>query len=239
MKIIIVEDDPVIAADLETIITDAGFSVIGINHDPITAKKDIEIKKPDLVLLDINLNHELDGIDLATLIHQSAISYMFITAFTDQQTLNRLKGLNPLGYVIKPFNEKDIVVALTLAKNQMHSDLPVSVVNDKLKSKEDFIFVKTKNNSTVKINFNDVLFLEAYDNYSFIHTAKEKHLVNYTLKELEHKINETGFARVHRSYIVNVIHVEAIKDGDLIIKNHVIPIGKSYKDDVNKRFPVL
>ena len=234
-RIFIVEDDPIIATDLEGILLDLGYEICGISHQPFDAKKKIELLSPDLLLLDINLNSDIDGIELATLVKNHNIGIIFISAFTDKHTVERVKQIQPLGYIIKPFNEKDIEITLELAFNNLHKESP-DIKND---TGNEYIFVKTKNNLSVKINFGDILLLEAYDNYSFIHTMHEKLIVSYTLKDLEQRINFPSLLRVHRSFIVNCNKVEALQHNTLIIGKHEVPIGKSYRDDVIKFFPTL
>ena len=232
-RIFILEDDPVIASDLEVTLVELGYSVCGISYQPFEAKKKIEQLLPDLILLDINLNCDIDGIDLATLIQNTGIGIVFISAFTDKQTIDRAKMVRPLGYIIKPFNEKDIEITLELVFSNSKA------VMEKPITSESFIFVKTKNNLSVKINFDDILFIEAFDNYSFIHIQNEKIIVSYTLKEMEQKIKSQDLIRVHRSFIVNNRKVEAIQYNNLIIGEHEIPIGKSYKEEIIKLFPTI
>ncbi len=236
-RIFIVEDDPIIASDLEGILTDLGYSICGIAHQPFEAKKKIEHEKPDLLLLDINLNSEIDGIDLATLIKNSGIPIIFISAFTDKTTLDRVKEIRPLGYIIKPFNEKEIGITIDLAFNTLSQKenftSPNSVISD------GSIFIRTGNNNSVKLRFEDILVMEACDNYAFIHTTSERLMVSFTLKDLEQKISAPFLLRVHRSFIVNTNRVEAIRNAALIIGKHEIPIGKSYKEEVLKLFPML
>lgn len=234
-RIFIVEDDQIIASDLEGILTDLGYEVCGISHQPFEAKKKIELLIPDLLLLDINLNSEIDGIDLATLIKNLNIGIIFISAFTDKKTVDRVKQIQPLGYIIKPFNEKEIAITIELAFNNVQK----IENNNKQEVESGFVFVKTKNNLSVKINFDNILVIEAYDNYSFIHTVQEKLIVSYTLKDLEQRIQSPFLVRVHRTYIVNIKKVEAIHLNALIIGKHEIPIGKSYRDEVIKYFPTL
>ncbi|MBI5541331.1 MAG: response regulator transcription factor [Bacteroidia bacterium] len=234
-RIFIVEDDPIIASDLEGILIDLGYEVCGISHQPFDAKKKIEQLIPDLLLLDINLNSEIDGIDLATLIKNLNIGIIFISAFTDKSTIDRVKQIQPLGYIIKPFNEKEIAITLELAFNNVQK----AEIDNKLEVETGFVFVKTKNNLSIKINFEDILVAEAYDNYSFIHTVHEKLIVSYTLKDLEQRIQSPFLVRVHRTYIVNIKKVEAIHLNALIIGKHEIPIGKSYREAVLKYFPTL
>lgn len=234
-RIFIVEDDPVIASDLEGILTDLDYEVCGISYQPFEAKKKIESLLPDLLLLDINLNSEIDGIDLAVLVKNLNTGIVFISAFADKKTVDRVKDIQPLGYIIKPFNEKEIEVTLELAFNSLQKNK----INISPESEAEFVFVKTKNNLSVKINFEDIIMMEAYDNYSFIYTIHGKQIVNFTLKELEQRIHSPFFLRVHRSFIVNCKKVEAIHYNSLIIGKHEIPVGKSYRDEVLKFFPAL
>lgn len=233
-RIYIVEDDPIIADELSSIITDLGYEVCGISYQPFEARKQIEALQPELLLLDINLNNEIDGIDLATLVKNAAAGIVFISAFTDKQTLERVKHIQPLGYIIKPFNDKDVEIALGLAVNAIRL-----VEKPQPESKNDHIFVKTKNNTSIKVGYNEICFLEAYDTYAYIHTMSDKFLVSFTLKELETRINSPGLMRVHRSYIVNCSKVEAIQNNALMIGKNEIPIGKSYRHEVLKHFPAL
>lgn len=233
-RLFILEDDPIVASDLEATLLDLNYTVCGVSHQPFDAKKKIEQLLPDLILLDINLNSDIDGIDLATLIQNLGIGFIFISAFTDKKTIDRVKALNPLGYIIKPFSEKDIEITLELAFLKKSTE-----GKSENSPNETHIYVKTKNNLSVKINFDAILYIEAYDNYSFIYTLTEKLIVSYTLKELEQKIKCPHLIRVHRSFIINNQKVEALQYNNLIINKHEIPIGKSYKDAVVKLFPTL
>jgi DNA-binding LytR/AlgR family response regulator len=239
-RIFIVEDDPIIASDLEGILSDLGYVICGISHQPFEAKKKIEAEKPDLLLLDINLNSEIDGIDLATLIKNSGLGIIFISAFTDKATLERVKEIHPLGYIIKPFNEKEIAITIDLAFDSIDKkNKSVESVKSSADISDGSIFIRTGNNNSVKLRFEDILVMEAYDNYAFIHTLTERLMVNFTLKDLEQKISTPFLLRVHRSFIVNTKKVEAIRNAALIIGKHEIPIGKSYKEEVLKVFPML
>lgn len=235
-KIFIVEDDPIIASDLAGILEDLGYRVCGIAHEPFEARKKIESEKPDLLLMDVNLGSSIDGIDLATLVKRQGTGIIFITAFTDKTTRDRIKTLNPLAYIIKPFDEKDIEVAIDLAMHKLSEEISSPQVNT---SSPDSIFVKTGSGVSRKIIFNDVIMIEAYDNYSFIYSGNEKIMVSLTLKDLEQKFTAPDFLRTHRSYIINVSKVDAIRNGALILGTHEVPIGKSYKEEVLRHFPTL
>lgn len=235
-KIFIVEDDPIIASDLAGILEDLGYKVCGMAHEPFEARKKIESEKPDLLLMDVNLGSSIDGIDLATLVSNSGAGIIFITAFTDKTTRDRVKALNPLAYIIKPFDEKDIEVAIDLAMHKLSGSAASQSTDTTL---PESIFIKTGSGTSRRIVLSDIQIIEAYDNYSFIHIGSEKIMVSQTLKELEQKIVAPYLLRVHRSYVVNTAKVDSIKNGALVIGAHEVPIGKSYKDDVLKHFPSL
>lgn len=235
-KIYIVEDDPIIASDLKAILADLGYFVCGVSHQPFEAKRKIEAERPELILMDVNLNSEIDGIDLATLVKSFGGGIVFITAFTDKTTRDRVKPLHPLGYIIKPFDEKEIEVAIDLAMDRLvnpENETPAPA------DTEGTIFVRTGNNTSRKLHLQEILYMEACDNYAFIHTENERIMVSFTLKDLDQKIRAPFLVRVHRSFIVNTNRVEGIRNNALLVGKQEIPIGKSYKEEILRLFPTL
>ncbi len=95
------------------------------------------------------------------------------------------------------------------------------------------IFIK-KNSSLVRIKYNDILWVEALENYVVINTTTEKFTIHFTMKSIENQLPTVRFKRVHRSFIVNVSRITSIEDNSVIIKlndsKKVIPIGKSYRE---------
>lgn len=115
-KILIVEDEPLIAEDLSMILGKAGFKVIGIANDGNRALDLLHSQSPDLVLLDIALNSSMSGIDVAEVINEKYdLPFIFITSFSDKHTLERAKDVYPHGYIVKPFKKKDILANIEIA----------------------------------------------------------------------------------------------------------------------------
>ncbi len=115
-KILIVEDEPIIAEDLSLILSKAGYHVIGIANDGVRALDLLHAQSPDLALLDIALDSEISGIDIAKVINDKhAIPFIFITSFSDKQTLEQVKDVYPDGYIVKPFKKKDILANIEIA----------------------------------------------------------------------------------------------------------------------------
>ncbi len=120
IKILIVEDEPLICEDLASILTKEGYLVIGQAYDGITALDMIHNRKPEIVLLDISLDHLMSGLDIAKIINEKyGIPFIFITSYSDKQTLDQAKNLLPEGYIVKPFKKKDILATLEIVAHRV------------------------------------------------------------------------------------------------------------------------
>ncbi len=115
-KILIVEDEFIVANDLKIMLTKAGYQVTGIASSVVQARKSIAEKKPDWVLLDIMLKGDLTGIDLAWELREINLPFLYISANTNQSTLEAVKETQPYGFMVKPFRERDLIVMLDIAK---------------------------------------------------------------------------------------------------------------------------
>ncbi|MCX6290883.1 MAG: response regulator [Bacteroidetes bacterium] len=371
LKIMIVEDEIIVAKDIQHILKKLGYEAFDPYSNGKKALDSIEKLNPDLILLDINLKgSDLDGIQVAEQIHQNyEIPFIFLTAFSDKNTLERAKLTEPYGYIIKPFEEDDIRTAIEIAHYKYTKDLeiqnkgnrfataldsldvaviitdanekiifmnrmaetltgslkqevlgkdiglamkncnqatrdaiktlahtvvgtvqkkendselaisngvsehkvsvntfPILTVNNKINGcafvltspgKKDTVsetsadknlfnfleniyannsfFVK-KDSRFVKVNFQDILWIEALDNYVIIKTSsKEQFILHSSMKDIEVKLPQLNFARVHRSYIVQLEKISALEENACIIDGNRIPIGKSYKDNLMSR----
>lgn len=115
-KILIIEDEPLIARDLKRICTKLGYVVAGIAYHSDQALDMLSCRKYDLVLLDISLSGSLSGIDIGKLIHENRkVPFIYVTSFADRTTLSLAKANFPSGYVVKPFEEKDIFTSIEVA----------------------------------------------------------------------------------------------------------------------------
>jgi DNA-binding NtrC family response regulator len=115
-KILIVEDEFIVANDLKIMLIRAGYQVTGIASSVVQARKLIESNKPDWVLLDIMLKGDLTGIDLAWELIPMGLPFLYISANTNQTTLEAVKETQPYGFMVKPFRERDLMVMLDIAR---------------------------------------------------------------------------------------------------------------------------
>jgi DNA-binding NarL/FixJ family response regulator len=116
IRALIVEDEPLIAENIAAHLLNNGFVVSGTAYDDEEARKQITMNTPDVVLMDINLGSDEDGIDLANFIHKNFdIPILFLTSYADKETINRAKEVEPSAYILKPFTERSLLSSLEIA----------------------------------------------------------------------------------------------------------------------------
>ena len=115
IKILIVEDEPLIAEDISGFLFAEGFTHITVVYDPQSAIEELEKDNADILLLDVNLNAELSGIDLAKNVNNDYhLPFVYITSYSDTPTIREVKATHPVGYILKPFKGKEIAAILEI-----------------------------------------------------------------------------------------------------------------------------
>ena len=122
-KVLIVEDEKVVALDLKRRLSKLGYSVIGTASN---ADKVIELLKeslPDVILMDIHIQGDKDGIELAEIINANySLPIIYLTAYSEEATLDRARSTRPYGYLLKPFSERELHVAIQVSMERFESD---------------------------------------------------------------------------------------------------------------------
>jgi two-component system response regulator HydG len=134
IKILIVEDEFIVANDLRIMLKKAGYMVTGIAPSTDDARRLIRLREPDWVLIDIILKGTESGIDLAGELHKQKIPFLFISANTNQATLEQAKATEPYGFLVKPFRERDLFVMLDIARYRYDLDQGKLLANTPLGS---------------------------------------------------------------------------------------------------------
>ncbi len=123
INVLIVEDEPIIASDIEMTLKNDDYSIAGIAHSSTKAIDLLHRTSPDIVLLDIAIQGDKDGIEIAHLINEKyKLPIIYITSFSDRETLERAKSTLPYGYIVKPFKDRDIISAIEMAVYRFASD---------------------------------------------------------------------------------------------------------------------
>ena len=234
-KILVVEDNIITAKHISNSLINFGYVVTGQVNSIEGVKKNIINSTPDLVILDINLGREIDGIQIAEMLEKEfGIAFIFLTSYNDEKTINRILKLRPLGYIIKPFNPKDLKYVIEIALFKINSNLanhtkkPIEIDASNL---DEFLFVKNGKNID-RIPICNIEFIHADGRYTYIHCEKEKKISNTPLKLLREKLSKSHFVQIHKSYIVNLTKVDTITYSYLLIRDIEIPISKNFKGDL-------
>jgi DNA-binding LytR/AlgR family response regulator len=241
-KILIVEDEAIVAKDISVCLEKIGYEVLASFSKGEKALTYLEENTPDLVLMDIMLAGNISGIDASARIKKDYdIPVVFLTAYADEKTIERAKITEPYGYVIKPFKEIDLRTSIEMAlyKFKKEKEKFAGVESSSFKNSpisSEYIYVKY-NSKLVKVQNSNIIFVEALKDYVIIHTEKERFTIHSTMKDIEKKLPEKTFMRVHRSFILNLNKINSIDSSIVIIENSdkKIPIGGSYRESLFKR----
>jgi two-component system, cell cycle sensor histidine kinase and response regulator CckA len=115
-SVLVVEDESIVALDIQNRLTSLGLDVVGLARDAQNAIRLAREKRPDLILMDIQIAGEMDGIETAALINEQLnIPSVFLTAFSDRKSLDRAKKAHGYGYLLKPFQERELLIAIEMA----------------------------------------------------------------------------------------------------------------------------
>ncbi len=242
IKILIVEDEMIIGAKISMQLVNLGYEVTGILSRGEEVATHVLENRPDIVLLDINLKGSIDGIETATQLQKvTATPVIYLTANADEATFNRAKPTKPYAFISKPFKQLDLqrAIELTISRigetgGQLATDnpeQPAFILDDR-------IFVRHKE-KMIKIMLTDILYIEADRNYSHLFTKEKDYVLAITLKTIEEKLPSKLFLRVHRSFVINVTHVEEVTEGQVKIVQHAIPLGAGMREMLLKSMRTL
>ncbi|NQX91718.1 MAG: response regulator transcription factor [Flavobacteriales bacterium] len=222
-KIYIVEDEPLIAMTITTVLRKMGFIIIAEPASSVKeAKEGIASTQPDLVMVDIQLEGQEDGTALAKYLELMGIPYMYLTSQTDPLTLAKVKETSPLNYLVKPFTESGLKTSIEVT---WHNFLKLQA--------NDLVFYSDQSQHVVRQQ--DVLYLKAFDNYCYLYTKKQRHLIPKTLKHMWEQLDERLFAKCHRSYVINLQHIQSMEGDELVVQGTRIPVSRSQKQEIKQR----
>lgn len=242
VRILIAEDDWIIAKEISLTLQDLGFEVIGTFDTGEELLQKLPTLKPDLILLDIDLAGTMTGIDIAEKLKPQGIPFIFLTAMADIQTIEKAKQTEPYAYLVKPVRAESLLSTIEISLYNFHrqksNSQVVTATSTNAFSIDESIFVKAKKRLE-KIKIADILWIEAEDIYAIIVTKTGKFILSQPLKNIEERLPAQYFMRVHRSFIVQLDKIQAIEENDLIIEGKHIAIGKTFKDKLMNRLAFL
>lgn len=241
IKVLIVEDEELYADKMEMQLDKLGYEHLATVDNSEAAFAILEKETPDLILMDVNIEGEYDGIELADKIHQTQnIPILFITSLEDEMTFRRAKRTNPIGFLAKPFNEIQLRRTVELIINQLDNKTKKTDHSESTIFKNDHFFIKN-NQQLEKVFFNDIVYLEADGRYTKVITKTKKYLLRSSLQDLITRLGKTQFAPTHRSYAVNlklVTNVDLFEYMVYLGAFHV-PLSKRGKEDFLKLLEIV
>jgi len=240
IRILIVEDEFIIARNLQVILEDLGYEPyepVGSKLEAFAALAELEI---DLVILDINLAGKQEGIEIGKHINEKLhIPFIYLTSNSDKATIDLARNTHPKTYLIKPFSSEDIYAAIEMAVDKINNQPPLQLAPiHGLAEPSPFLlnsfFIKV-GSKYVKVKIEDITHINADGKMVEVNThAKQKLHVKMSLEQMQNQLYKFGFVRVQRSFLVNINHVSAINNETIYIEQEAIPIGRQYKDELMK-----
>lgn len=242
VKVIILEDEVLVARDLRNRLTHLGYDIVGVYHSYTEAKAQLSGSIDfDLMLIDIELDGELSGISIARKLQETGERpFIFLTSHAEPEIVKEAQSTGPSAYLIKPFRDQEVQIAIDLAVSNFalkeapevnSEDSDSYLINDSFFIKKKFRYDKVK--------VEDILFAEAQRNYTLIKTKVETYLLSLTLKTVINRLTYPYFVQSHRSYLLNLKHITGFEGNRVFIDDNEIPVGKNYRQALFNRFRTL
>lgn len=226
VKIGVVEDEMIIAASIVSTLKKLNYLVPTPASSYFEALEMIEKEQPHLLLLDINLGGQKDGIDVAEFVranHQLPI--IFLTANSDTKTVQRAKTVNPNAYLLKPFTKDDLFASIEIAISNFYENADRNSKKENLLVKSGYDFVNIK--------IEEIIFIQSNDNYVSIQLIDAKPLiVRSTLSEMLEKLPGNEFTRINRSAIINHFFIKKIETDQIMVADTKFTIAVKSRQEL-------
>ena len=228
MKIncIIIDDEPLARKGLKEYVQDIDFLELAGEFDtPLKATELLMTQPIQLMLLDIQMP-KITGLDFLKSLGNPPLTIL-TTAYPEYA----LQGyeLNVVDYLLKPFSFERFLKAIMKAKGFIETAQKTQSVN--VPEEAGYFFIKT-DSRLVKVSHDDVLFVEALQNYVAVYTKEKKYITYLTIKSVEEQLPRQRFIKVHKSFLVAADKVETIEGNEIKIGTHRIPISRNTKEEV-------
>nr|WP_315145222.1 response regulator transcription factor [uncultured Flavobacterium sp.] len=240
INVLIIEDTPEQSDALSKVLLSNNYNIVGVARSYTDALKLFYEKTIDIIVIDVFLDGKPDGITFAetiNIIPNASKPFVFLTSSQDRQIFERAKLTKPFSFLMKPFNELEILYALEMAVEKFYEQNNVFLSEDQdTVISSDFLFIKKKN-ALKKVAINDILYIEVEDRYCNIITEQEKFVILISLTKISALLDSNKFIRTHRNIMVNSNKIEEIILADNLVVlrgGHKVNLSNSYKDFIKK-----
>lgn len=224
LKIGIVEDEMIIASVIQDCLKKLNYEVV----EPVISFNDaIEMlytEQPDMVLIDIRISGNKDGIELAEYIRENySIPFIYLTANSDKETLTRAKKTNPNAYLLKPFTQSDLYTAIEIGLNNFE-------MQKTMNSKVQTSIVIKDGYDLINISFSEIVFLSSADNYVKFYLKNGKSILSRsTISEMISRLPQNLFCQISRSSIINMNFISKVEKNNVLVNDIPLPITSTYR----------
>jgi len=222
LNILIVEDDLSFAIELQMMLLEIGHKVVGRVDNSDNAFKSIQEISPDLILMDIEIEGKLTGIEVAEKIKNKKIPVLFLTSFENEEYYQKAQQTNLIGYLVKPTNKYSLRSAIDMAFKK--------IIDESGSPSKNTLFLK-RNGIEHKVEISKIYFVQANDDYTIIYTEDGKFHSSLRISKIIENLNDSQFFQIHRSYIVNLDKIKSVnvKKNWVEINEQQLPISRINK----------
>ncbi len=224
---IVIDDEPLARKGIMEYINDVDFLEFrSAFEDPLKAMHELETGMVQLIFLDIQMP-KISGVEFFKSL-KNAPPVIFTTAYP-QYALEGFE-LNALDYLVKPISFERFLKAALKAKEYYE----LRQENSNKNGEEDFFFIKA-DNKLLKLRFDEILYVEALQNYVAIHTSTKKFITYLTFKSIEEYLPPGQFMKTHKSFIIAASKIDSIEGNEITVSGHKIPISRGSRDEVMEK----
>lgn len=236
LNVLIVEDDLSMGLELEIMLKEIGYTVLGLVDSSSKAARMIEKQNPDLILMDINIKGSLTGIELANKLEALRIPILFITGYNLDKNFELASKVNHIGFLVKPIQKYTLQSAI----EQAYKKLGDTNGDGKLfPIKNTMVF--NKNGILHRIFIPDIKYVKADDDYTVTYCTQGEFVNSVRLFEMEEELKPFGFVKCHRSYLINPIKIDSFDThaNEIHIDEIVIPVSRNNKAEVIESLDII
>ncbi|MFT6922101.1 MAG: DNA-binding LytR/AlgR family response regulator [Crocinitomicaceae bacterium] len=230
VKVLIVEDEVLIAENLAADLSDLGYVIKGIAISDEECFEALDKEIPDVILMDIKIKGALNGIEVVERINKTmSIPIIYLTSNTDPLTMRKAIATKPHSFISKPYNVQDLQASIEIAFNEFN----YQAVSVQKNNQSASFFVKS-GELYHRVKVDEILYAEASGSYCVVNTDSGEFVLSMNLQSFFNKIAGANFVRTHRSFLVNIAKVDKFDNHSVYIEGNEIPISKSNREEVLK-----
>jgi len=235
MNILVIEDSKEISDKLVALLEANQYNVVAVAATHKDALAAMYASHVDLIIIDVFLGDQPDGILFAetiSTIPEALKPFIFLTSSHDRRIFERAKLTRPFGFLLKPFNELEVLYAIEMALEKFYDQsMALTGETKNVVFGDDYLFIK-KNRALKKVRIAEILYIDVDKRYCNIHTENERFVVQLSLVKAAEMFEAYQFVRTHRNYLVNSKWIEEIipqEDAIILSGKREVPLSENYK----------